>query len=187
MIAWIRFFLTAALLISALICFAGAVTGVWRFGFVLNRLHAAGIGDTLGLFLLVLAMMLGSGWSMTTLKLLLLFVLLWFTSPVSSHFLSQIEYYTNPDLFEYTDRNERLGKMTVKNPNELIREIFDISGISNFVIYEDEEPSAKESEPSDDEDDEWQQKMAETKQKMLEHFSAHNDVVMYQMKLGQNE
>jgi anti-sigma B factor antagonist len=68
-----------------------------------------------------------------------------------------------------------------------IREIFDISGISNFVIYEDEEPSAKESEPSDDEDDEWQQKMAETKQKMLEHFSAHNDVVMYQMKLGQNE
>ena len=110
MIAWIRFFLTAALLISALICFAGAVTGVWRFGFVLNRLHAAGIGDTLGLFLLVLAMMLGSGWSMTTLKLLLLFVLLWFTSPVSSHFLSQIEYYTNPDLFEYTDREKSGGR-----------------------------------------------------------------------------
>jgi hypothetical protein len=29
--------------------------------------------------------------------------------------------------------------------------------------------------------------MAEAKQKMLEHFSAHNDVVVYQMKLGQNE
>jgi hypothetical protein len=29
---------------------------------------------------------------------------MWNTSPVSSHFLSQIEYYTNPKLFDHMER-----------------------------------------------------------------------------------
>lgn len=78
-------------------------------------------------------------------------------------------------------------QVVFKNCAKQIREIFDIAGISNFISYVDEEPSAQESELSEDEDDEWQKKMAETKQKMLDHFSAHNDVVVYQMKLGQEE
>ena len=103
---WIRFALAAAILIFALVCFAAAVKGVWKFGFVMNRMHAAGIGDTLGLLSVILALMLASGWNMGTLKLLLLALFLWFTSPVSSHFLSQIEYFTNPGLYRETHREE---------------------------------------------------------------------------------
>ena len=41
---WIRFFITAALLLLGMISFISAVIGVYRFGFVMNRMHAAGIG-----------------------------------------------------------------------------------------------------------------------------------------------
>ena len=103
---WLRFFISAALLVFALVCYAGAVFGIWKFGFVMNRIHAAGIGDTLGLFSITISLMLAAGWSMVTLKLLLLVLFLWFTSPVSSHFLSQIEYFTNPDLYQQAGREE---------------------------------------------------------------------------------
>ncbi len=92
---WIRFFITAALLIMGMISFISAVIGVYRFGFVMNRMHAAGIGDTLGLLCVVSAMAVASGLNMDTLKLLFLIFFMWFTSPVSTHFLSQVEYYTN--------------------------------------------------------------------------------------------
>lgn len=85
---------------------------------------------------------------------------------------------------KYQDRSPQV---VFKNCAKEIREIFDIAGISNFISYVDDEPLSQESELSGDENDEWQQKMAETKQKMLDHFSAHNDVVVYQMKLGKSE
>ncbi len=108
-LAWIRFFITAALVIFSLICFAGAVLGVWRFGYVLNRIHAAGIGDTLALCSMILALMINAGFSMDTLKLLILVVFMWMTSPTSSHFLSQIEYFTNPSLYGHVEREGEDG------------------------------------------------------------------------------
>ena len=103
-VEWIRFFLTALFLLTALVCFTMAVIGANRFGYVLNRMHAAGIGDSLGLLCVLLAAAISDGLNMDSLKLLLLIFFMWFTSPVSSHFLSQIEYYTNPHLYRNTDR-----------------------------------------------------------------------------------
>ncbi len=106
MIEWIRFIIVAALLAFALVCFAAAVTGVWRFGFVMNRMHAGGIGDTMGFFCLILGLVIAQGPAWESLKLLLLVVFLWCTSPVSSHFLIQIEYFTNPNLYDLAEREE---------------------------------------------------------------------------------
>ncbi len=94
---WIRFFITAALLLLGMLSFISAVIGVYRFGFVMNRMHAAGIGDTLGLLCVVSAMAVAGGLNMDTLKLLFLIFFMWFTSPVSTHFLGQVEYYTNKE------------------------------------------------------------------------------------------
>ena len=95
---WIRFFLIAAVLIAALIAFTGAVLGAWRFGFVMNRLHAAGIGDTLGVLLVIIAAVISAGLSLESLKLVLIAAFLWFTSPVSTHFVGQVEFFTNPEI-----------------------------------------------------------------------------------------
>ena len=101
---WIVFAAAALLLLAALICFTAAVIGAYRFGYVLNRMHAAGIGDSLGLLLAVASAVVATGFHMDSLKLLLLIVFMWFTSPASSHFLSQVEYYTNPHLYRHVDR-----------------------------------------------------------------------------------
>ncbi len=104
MMEWIQFFLTAFFLTAGIFCFILEVIGVFRFGFVMNRMHAAGVGDTLGLFCMTMGLMISSGLHITTLKLLLLILFMWFTSPVSTHFLSQIEYYTNEFLYDYVKR-----------------------------------------------------------------------------------
>ena len=104
---WFRFILTAVLLGIALFSFASAVLGNFRFGFILNRIHAAGIGDTLGLSCVVLAAMTGSGEGMTILKLLLIALFMWCTSPVSTHFLGQIEYYMDPSVDTHAKRYDR--------------------------------------------------------------------------------
>ena len=108
---WFRFWLTAALLIFSLFCFTSAVLGTYRFGYALNRIHASGIGDTLGLSAAVAASMIGSGELMTILKMLLIVVFMWFTSPVSAHFLGQIEYYMDRSMEEHT-RHYRLAGQT---------------------------------------------------------------------------
>ena len=105
-LGWIRFAFTCLLLAGGLFFFGAAVMGVWRFVFIINRMHAAGIGDTLALFLILAGLAIGSGWNLETAKLLLLCVFLWFSSPVSSHFLSQIEYFTNPELYDCVEREE---------------------------------------------------------------------------------
>lgn len=102
--AWIQFALAALLLCISLICFTTAVIGVYRFGFVLNRMHAAGIGDSLALLCAIAGTVIAAGFSMDALKLILLIVFMWFTSPASSHFLSQVEYFTNRHLYRYVDR-----------------------------------------------------------------------------------
>ena len=96
--AWIRFGLCALCLITAMVCFTAAVLGANRFGFIMNRVHAGGVGDTLGLFCTALALGIAAGPSMHLLKLVLLVLFLWFTSPVSTHFVGQAEYFTNPEL-----------------------------------------------------------------------------------------
>ncbi len=101
MLEWIRFGVTAFFLLAALVCFAIEVLGLYRFGFVMNRMHAAGVGDTLALFCVIAGLAVASGPRFATLKLFLILLFMWFTSPVSTHFLSQVEYYTNRKLDKY--------------------------------------------------------------------------------------
>jgi len=101
MAEWIQFAVTAVFLIFAVLSFAVAVLGVSRFGFVLNRLHSAGIGDTLGILFVVVGLVVATGLNLDALKLLLLIFFMWFTSPVSTHFVAQVEYFTNEHLEDF--------------------------------------------------------------------------------------
>ena len=101
---WARFWLTAVILCAGLVFFAGAVLGNCRFAYVMNRVHAAGIGDTMGLFYVVLAVALNASGLLEALKCFLPLIFLWVCSPVSSHFIAQIEYYTNQHLYDHMTR-----------------------------------------------------------------------------------
>ena len=95
-------FLPAALLICAGVAVMAVGTlGVFRIRYVLNRLHAAAMGDTLGLLLVAAGLALLFGWSMTTVKLFVIVLLFWLASPVCSHLLAALEASTNDHLDEY--------------------------------------------------------------------------------------
>ena len=96
----IRLAIASLFLILGLFIFFSEVVGFYKFKYVMNRMHAGGVGDTLGLFCVVLAMAVASGSPVMALKLLLILAIMWFTSPVSTHFLAKVEYYTDPELFE---------------------------------------------------------------------------------------
>ena len=104
MMEWIRFIVGGLCILAGIATAAIAVYGLFKFHFAMNRMHAGGIGDTQGLFLIVLSIAVSAGSIMDAAKLFLLVIFMWNTSPVSSHFLSQIEYYTNPKLFDYMER-----------------------------------------------------------------------------------
>lgn len=101
---WIRFYITAGLMTIALTGFAFSVLGVWRFDYVMNRMHAGGIGDSFSLFFLVSGLMVSAAAPIVILKLLLPLLFMWFSSPTATHFLSQTEYYTSGHLFEHVRR-----------------------------------------------------------------------------------
>lgn len=101
---WIRMIAGGAFLLAGLIIFAVEIYGVFHMKYVLNRMQAAALGDTLGISLSLVGLMIYSGFNMTTLKIALIVVFLWFSSPVASHLLAKLEATTNEDIEEYAER-----------------------------------------------------------------------------------
>ena len=66
--------------------------GIVRLPDFYSRLHAAGIGDTLAVWLILGGLMLKSGLTLVTVKLLFIVFFLIFTSPTSTHALVKAAY-----------------------------------------------------------------------------------------------
>lgn len=82
-------------ILSAILLIAGAITimigslGVLRFPDFFTRIHAAGITDTTGSLLLFSGLIITAGLSLVTAKLVIILILLLFTSPTASHALAK--------------------------------------------------------------------------------------------------
>ena len=96
----LRLILFAALLLGGLFFTVTAVLGANRFRFSLNRLHAAGMGDTLGLLLLALAAAVYAGFTVVTLKIFFLVAFFWLTSPVCGHLIGRLVRETEEKRLE---------------------------------------------------------------------------------------
>ena len=104
---WIRLIAGCAFLICGLVIFFTEIFGVFHFRYVLNRMHATAMGDTLGIASCMIGLIIFSGFNFTSLKLMLIVIFLWFASPVSSHVLARLAVATNENLTShckvYTD------------------------------------------------------------------------------------
>jgi len=84
--------------------------GLIRLPDFYSRIHAGGVTDTLGAWLIIIGLMFASGWSLATAKLLMLLVFLVLTSPLTSHALAKAAYLrgleprVGPDLVRKGDR-----------------------------------------------------------------------------------
>ena len=98
MMAWVQLIAGGILIVTGLLTMCAAVLGVFRFHYVLNRMHAAAMGDTLGIGISLVGLIILSGWNFASLKMALIIVFLWNASPVSSHLIARLEATTNPHL-----------------------------------------------------------------------------------------
>lgn len=105
-VAWCKFAAAAICLCIGLVFMVLAVFGVNRFRKALNRMHAAALGDTLGILFIFLGLMIIRGFSLDSLKLFLVILFFWIASPVSGHMISRLEAMTDEDLGEILVLNQ---------------------------------------------------------------------------------
>ena len=95
---WIIFALVAIFVLASLFMILCGILGVYKMKYVLNRMNAAALIDTLALLSMNIALIIANGFTMTSLKLFLIVMIMWLTSPISGHLISKLEYVTNEEI-----------------------------------------------------------------------------------------
>ncbi len=98
MLEIIRFILSLGCILGGLFFLLSAVVGIFRFRYALSRIHAAALIDTVGIFLMLLGVIIATGFTVASAKMLVVIGFLWLTSPVSSHLIGRLEVTINDDL-----------------------------------------------------------------------------------------
>ena len=109
--------LNAAIIITGslgLIFMLISLTGIIRLPDFFTRLHAQGIGDTLGALLMIISMMMAAGAGLMSIKLFLVLVIILVTNPVGTN-LMMIAGMNNREYREY--KKKRPGKDSVEGEN----------------------------------------------------------------------
>ena len=86
--------------------------GIIRLPDVYSRIHAAGIIDTAAVGFIVLGMILQSGISLTSVKLALIVLFLFFTSPISGHAVAMManKFGVKPQAREINKDKKKIGE-----------------------------------------------------------------------------
>ncbi|MBO5328906.1 monovalent cation/H(+) antiporter subunit G [Anaerotignum sp.] len=96
----VREIIAAICIIIGLLVFLCGTFGVFRLKYVLNKMHAAALGDTMGLFFIVLGLIILSSNVFVIAKFVLIILFFWLTSPIATHMLAKVELLTNKDAEE---------------------------------------------------------------------------------------
>ena len=84
--------------------------GLVRLPNVFARLHAGGLADTGGSALLILGMALQAGWTLVTVKLIMVGIFLFFTAPTAGHALAHAALLGGIDPDEKDEAEEDDGE-----------------------------------------------------------------------------
>lgn len=98
----------ACLLTGGFLGITGAI-GLFRFSDFYTRLHAASVTDTLCAALIVLGLMLQAGFSLLLIKLLLILLILAYTSPTAAHALAKAAIHGGLKPLLHTSRDKKEG------------------------------------------------------------------------------
>jgi len=107
----------AALVSGMVFVLAGSI-GVLRLPDFYTRMHAAGVTDTLGAELIMIGLILQAGWSVLSLKLALIGVFIFLTSPTASHAVANAAYRAGlkPQLKRFAPGREEEAEPTETRP-----------------------------------------------------------------------
>ncbi len=96
----IREIIGSIFLIASMFVMGVSVLGLYRLKYTLNRMHTLALIDTLGTAFLMIGLMIMGLNLFHILKLFLVVVFFWLTSPVSNHLIAKAEVLTNLNLKE---------------------------------------------------------------------------------------
>ena len=85
----IREVITAILLILGFIFLVFSALGVMRLPDFYTRLHSSGIGETLGIVLIGLGLIIYEGFNILSAKILLIMVSIFLVNPVGTHLIGK--------------------------------------------------------------------------------------------------
>lgn len=106
----VRFVLAVIFLLLGMFMLATAAFGVNRFNKALNRIHAAALGDTMGIFFCTLGLIIWKGLSAVSGKMFVVVIFFWLASPVASHMLGALDLEINKDpgelIIEHHEKQE---------------------------------------------------------------------------------
>ena len=94
----IRFIIASIFIIGGLFVFAVATFGLFKYKYVLNRMHVAAECDTLAALLIIIGCIILTGFTFHSLKFVLIICFLWLASPVASHMIAKTEITTNKSM-----------------------------------------------------------------------------------------
>lgn len=75
-----------------------AVLGMFKFKYVLNRMHATALCDTLGLLLVIIGLIVMLGFCAHAFKMMIIPVFMWLASPVMGHLIARAEVMTHAHI-----------------------------------------------------------------------------------------
>lgn len=104
----IRLILAVPFLALAVFVFFSEVLGFYKFQYVMNRMHAAAMGDTLGIASILIAVAILTGELVPILKLALILVFMFLTGPVVTHLIAGAEVASHKNAsHEYREVDRR--------------------------------------------------------------------------------
>ena len=104
----IRTILAVPFLLLAVFTFFSEVLGFYKFKYVMNRMHAAALGDTMGIGSVLIAVAILTGELVPILKLILVLVFMFLTGPVVTHLIAGAEVATHKNAgHEYKEVDRR--------------------------------------------------------------------------------
>lgn len=98
-------------LVAGVFFFLVGVVGLLRLPDVYTRMHATTKCDTLGAGLILFALALYSGFSATSMKLLLMILFLWLTNPTAAHVIARAAYRNKTKVCEGSYELDKTGEV----------------------------------------------------------------------------
>lgn len=102
----VRYGIAALLMLCGVVSAGVSILGVFRFHFVMNRMHCAAILDTVSMTGIFGGLMVATGSLGYIPKLLAALVVLWVGSPIASHLVSRMEIATDETAQEHVKLEE---------------------------------------------------------------------------------
>lgn len=103
----IKIIITGMLLAMGCILIVISSLGVVRFPDIYSRLHPAGKSDTLGQTLILLGLMVFEGFSLISVKILIIMVFLYVANPTATHFIVKAAYQSGVKPWQKPDPGVR--------------------------------------------------------------------------------